>query len=142
MEPIVPNLQAALICDDVRQENNGKFILIGLFDAIMTQSLPTRYPRLFIITRWCSGQGVFEQKTRILQPDQQTPVAEGKLIRVQLPSPEATATNIELFLNVDFKEAGVHWVEILLDTDLLIRFPLRVNQIANAPHPPPGTLPA
>ena len=134
MEPIAPNLQAALICDDVRQEHNGKFILIGLFDAIMTQTLPTRYPRLFIITRWCSGQGIFEQKTRILQPDQQTPVAEGKAIRVQLPSPEATATNIELFLNVDFKDAGIHWIEILLDGDLRLRYPLRVNQI----QPPPG----
>ncbi|MCX6998607.1 MAG: hypothetical protein NTV49_16370, partial [Kiritimatiellaeota bacterium] len=84
MELIIPDLQSALICDDVRQENNGKFILIGLFDVIMAQHLPLTYPRLFVVTRWCSGEGVFEQRTRLLRPDQQTPVAEGQAIRVQL----------------------------------------------------------
>ncbi len=31
---MIPDLQSSLICDDVRQERNGKFMLIGLFDAI------------------------------------------------------------------------------------------------------------
>ena len=31
---LTPDLQSSLICDDVRQERNGKFILIGLFDMI------------------------------------------------------------------------------------------------------------
>ena len=136
MEPIIPDLQSALICDDVRQENNGKFILIGLFDVIMAQHLPLTYPRLFVVTRWCSGEGAFEQRTRLLQPDQQTPVAEGQAIRVPLSGPAATATNIELFLNVCFHEAGLHWVEILLDGDLKIRFPLRVNPLPAATPPP------
>jgi len=29
---MLPDLQSSLICDDVRQERNGKFMLIGLFD--------------------------------------------------------------------------------------------------------------
>ena len=28
---MIPDLQASLLCDDVRQENNGKFMLIGIF---------------------------------------------------------------------------------------------------------------
>ena len=31
---MIPDLQTSLICDDVRQERNGKFILIGIFDVI------------------------------------------------------------------------------------------------------------
>jgi len=139
MEAILPDLQLALICDDVRQENNGKFILIGLFDSIMAQHLPLAYPRLFVVTRWCSGAGDFEQRTRLLQPDQHTPVAEGRAIRVHLAEPAATATNIELFLNVNFHAAGLHWVEVLLDGDLKIRFPLRVTRLpADAAAPPPA----
>ena len=54
-----------------------------------------------------------------------------------VPSPESTATNVEVFVNVAFEEAGAYWVEILLDGDLKVRYPLRVNKVAkragNAP---------
>jgi hypothetical protein len=125
--PIIPDLQSAILCDDVRQERNGKFILIGLFDAIVVPALPVRYPRLFLVTRWCSGQGEFTQRSRILRPDGSTTQVEGQRIPVRLSNPEATATNVEVFLNVEFTIAGTHWVEVLMDGDLKIRYPLRVG---------------
>ena len=131
---MIPDLQSSILCDDVRQERNGKFILIGLFDAIGAPQFPLAYPRLFMVTRWCSGEGNFQQHTRILQPDQSTVLAEGKDIPVHLPSPEATATNVEAFMNVVFKQEGTHWIEILLDGDLKIRFPLRVNKVQIQPQ--------
>ncbi len=133
MNLITPDLQSAILCDDVRQERNGKFILIGLFDAIVIQSLPVRYPRLFMVTRWCSGQGEFQQRSRILKPDQTTVLVEGQSIPVRLPNPEATATNVEVFLNVEFQHEGAHWVEVLIDGDLKIRYPLRVGIIQKQP---------
>lgn len=113
----------------MRQERNGKFILIGLFDAIVAQSMPVRYPRLFMVTRWCSGQGTFQQSTRILKPNQGEAVVTGKTIPVRLSGPEATATNVEVFMNVSFELVGTHWIEILLDGDLKVRYPLRVTQV-------------
>ncbi|MBN1268189.1 MAG: hypothetical protein JXB04_01260 [Kiritimatiellae bacterium] len=130
---MIPDLQSSILCDDVRQERNGKFILIGLFDAIAAHNLPVRYPRLFMVTRWCSGQGEFTQRTRILQPDQATVLLEGKNIPVRLPSSEATATNVEVFVNVAFDKEGTHWIEILLDGDLKLRYPLRVTRVARSP---------
>ncbi len=111
-------------------------MLIGLFDAIGTQNFPMVYPRLFMVTRWCSGEGKFEQRSRILRPDQMSVLVEGKPIPVNLPSPEATATNVEVFLNVAFQEEGTCWIEVLLDGDLKIRYPLRVNKIQPPPQPP------
>ncbi len=72
------------------------------------------------------------EQTRILKPDQSSRLVEGKVIPVRLPSPEATATNVELFMNVSFDEIGTHWVEILLDGDLKIRYPLRVTGVKKA----------
>ncbi len=129
MDKMIPDLQSSILCDDVRQERNGKFILIGLFDAIASQRLPVRYPRLFMVSRWCSGRGRFTQTTRILKPDQHTPVVVGKEIPIELDNPEATATNVEVFINVAFNEEGTHWVELLLDHDIKLRYPLRVNTI-------------
>lgn len=130
---MIPDLQASLLCDDVRQERNGKFILIGLFDALGGAQFPFRYPRLFTVTRWCSGEGVFKQRTRLLKPDQQTVLMEGKEIPVTLASPEANATNVEAFLNLEFEAPGTHWIEVLLDGDIKIRYPLRVNPV-QPPH--------
>ncbi|MBU0677007.1 MAG: hypothetical protein KJ626_02735 [Verrucomicrobia bacterium] len=135
---MIPDLQSSILCDDVRQERNGKFMLIGLFDAIGAQSLPVRYPRLFMVTRWCSGEGRFIQKTRILKPDQSSVLVEGKEIPVKLPSPEATATNVEVFVNVSFEEEGTHWIEIILGGDLKLRYPLRVTKIKQNKAPPSG----
>lgn len=126
---MIPDLQSSLICDDVRQERNGKFMLIGLFDAIHAERFPITFARLCLVTRWCSGEGTFVQRSRLLHPDQQTVLAEGKEVQVKLPSPEAAATSVEVFMNVTFPEAGTCWVEILLDGDLKIRYPLRANQL-------------
>lgn len=135
---MIPDLQSSVLCDDIRQERNNKFILIGLFDAIVAPRLPVRYPRLFMLTRWCSGQGEFVQVTRILKPDQGQSVAEGKQIPVRLANPESIATNVEVFLNVSFEEAGTYWVEILLDGDLKVRYPLRVTAVPTKAAAPPG----
>jgi hypothetical protein len=132
---MIPDLQSSIICDDVRQERNGKFILIGLFDAIGAPELPLRYPRLFAVTRWCSGEGEFVQHTRILNPDLSTVLIEGKDIPVKLPHAESSATNVEVFVNVEFQQEGTYWIEILLDGDIKIRYPLGVKRVQQSgPH--------
>lgn len=129
---MVPDLQACLLCDDVRQERNGKFILIGLFDAINANQYPLVFPRLCLVSRWCNGEGEYRQMSRLLKPDQKTIIAQGQSIPVKLPAVEAIVTNIEVFINIAFTEAGVYWIEVLLDNDLKIRYPLRVTPS----HPP------
>ena len=131
---MIPDLQSSLICDDVRQEGNGKFMLIGLFDAIQSPGFPLTVPKLCLINRWCSGEGEFVQQVRVLMPDQSTPLISGRPVPVRLSSPEFTATNVEFFMNVTFEETGTYWVEVLLDDDLKIRYPLRVNQLARKPE--------
>ncbi len=130
---MIPDLQACLLCDDVRQERNGKFILIGIFDAIASVKLPIRYGRLFLVTRWCSGEGEFQQYTKILKPDQTSVLVEGRRLPTRLKSTEASATNVEVFMNVVFEQFGTHWVELGLDGDLKLRFPLQVRQAKSAP---------
>lgn len=130
---MIPDLQSSLICDDVRQERNGKFMLIGLFDAIHAENLPMTFAKMCLVTRWCSGEGVFTQRSRIIHPDQQTVLATGKDVQVKLPSPEAAATSVEVFMNIVFPTTGTYWVEIMLEDDMKIRYPLRVNQLERRP---------
>jgi len=48
---MISDLQSSLICDDVRQERNGKFMLIGLFDAIGSEQFPLRFGRICLVSR-------------------------------------------------------------------------------------------
>lgn len=130
---MIPDLQMSVLCDDVRQERTGKFILIGLFDVIGTPQFPAIFQRVCIVNRWCSGQGRFTEKTRIIGPDNGVVIAEGQDIPVQLPDTEATVTNVEFFMNLKFDKEGVYWIEILIDGDLKLRYPLRVNRVAVPP---------
>ena len=141
---MTPDLQSSLLCDDVRQERNGKFILIGLFDALGVPGFPTVIPRICIVNRWCSGEGGFTQKSRILKPDGHSIMIEGKDVPVSLQNNEATATCIEFFMNLQFETAGTYWIEILLNNDLKIRYPLRAQKVAPPPgyKPPEGAPPA
>jgi hypothetical protein len=140
---VIPDLQCSVVCDDVRQERNGKFILIGLFDMIGLPQFPGLFPRICIVNRWCCGEGSFRERTRIVAPDNGPVVAEGKEIALQLPNAEASATNVEFFLNLRFDAPGVYWIEVLLDGDLTLRYPLRVNKVNPPPRPPAeGAAPA
>ncbi|MCA1810144.1 MAG: hypothetical protein ABR497_06045 [Kiritimatiellia bacterium] len=135
-EKIHPDLQFSVVCDDVRQEANGKFILIGLFDVISGNKLPVRFPRLCVVNRWCGGDGTFTQVTRIVRPDQSTVLASGREIPVKLKNIEATATNVEVFGNLVMPDPGAYWVEIIMEGELRLRYPLRVVLVA--PPAPPG----
>jgi len=126
-QSMIPDLQSSLLCDDVRQERNGKFILIGLFDVLNFPAFPAVFPRLCVVNRWCCGEGVFQQRSRVVNPDGTT-LVDGKNVRVRLASNEATATSVEFFLNIRFAAEGVYWVEILLEEDLRLRYPLRARR--------------
>ena len=133
---INPDLQASLLCDDVRQERNGKFIVIGIFDMLGVPNFPAVFQRLCVINRWCSGAGEFKQRSRILKADGFSVLVEGKDVPVRLPHAEATATCVEFFLNVRFETEGNYWVEILLDGDLKLRYPLKAQRVKPPGQPP------
>lgn len=139
---MMPDLQMSVLCDDVRQERSGKFILIGLFDVIGMPQFPAIFHRVCLVNRWCSGQGVFTEKTRIVGPDNGSVVAEGQAIKLQMANAESTVTNVEFFMNLKFEKEGVYWIEILLDGDLKLRYPLRVNRVNPGVIPQGGPLPA
>jgi len=138
---MMPDLQMSVLCDDVRQERTGKFILIGLFDVIGIPQFPAMFPRVCIVNRWCSGQGVFKEKTRIVGPGGGL-AGEGQDVVVQLQDGESTVTNVEFFINLRLETEGVYWIEILLDGQMKLRYPLRVNRVTPAQMPSGGPMQA
>ncbi len=131
---MTPDLQSSIICDDVRQERNGKFILIGIYDVIGVPSYPAMFQRVCIVNRWCCGVGEFNQRTRIISPDGKAVTESGGPIRFTMPDDSATVTNIELFMNVKFEREGTYWIEVLVDDQMKLRYPLKAVRVSPPAH--------
>ena len=120
---ILPDLQCSLICEDVRQEANGNIILIGVLNQIVVPQVPVTANKLACFNRWTAGVGEFNEVVKLLAPDQSTVVRENALA-FSLENPGMIRTNVHLFQNVEFAEAGVYYVEVTVDDVLKLRYPL------------------
>jgi len=125
---ILPDLQSAVLCEDVRCEVNGMQTLVGVLSVVPAPGLPITCMRLCIWTRWCGGAGKFRQKSCIVGVDEQQVIAQAQ-VEFALKEMEGHATNVHYFGGVQFQQFGLHHVEIHLDDELRLRFPLPVIQI-------------
>jgi hypothetical protein len=122
---VIPDLQAALVCEDVRLEVNGFNTIVGVVNMIAVPVIPFRIIKFCVFTRWVSGEGNFIQTVRILRPDDEHEVAKTET-HFEMTGGDAHTTNITLFGGLEFQQFGDYPIEILLDGDLFLRFSLRV----------------
>jgi hypothetical protein len=122
---MIPDLQASFACEDVRVEASGAHTIVGIVNYIGAPTLPIQIIKLCVWTRWSSGVGSFVQTTRLVGPDEETVLAEATT-EFRLGNEESHTTNVNIFGGVQFKQVGAHHIEISLDREMKLRFPLRV----------------
>ncbi len=133
---ILPDLQASLLCEEVRQEINGNFILVGVIGVIRVPQVPITAMKLCIFNRWAAGVGVFNEMVRLIAPDHVTLVRQGG-VKFGLQDPAHHATNVTVFGQLEIKTDGVYYLEVLVDDVMKLRFPVPVVVV-----PPPQNNPA
>jgi hypothetical protein len=129
---ILPDLQASLLAEDIRQEASGNFILVGIIGYIHVPQLPAVALKLCVFNRWTAGIGNFSELVRLIAPDGKTVLRESKTT-FALPSPNHHITNGTLFAQPRFETAGVYYIEVHVDEVLKIRYPVPVTLVT-----PPG----
>ena len=127
-DQIQPTLLFSILCDDVRREDNGKFMLLGLFETIGAPQFPVAHPVLYVMNCWCSGVGTFTQRTRIVTPDN-IKLIEDDETEFSLPDLKSKHRIVARFNNIRFNVAGEYAVEVLLNGELKVRYPLVVEQV-------------
>ena len=127
------------MCEEIRQEVTGSFFLIGVINLIRVPQLPVVAFKLSIFNRWTAGIGQFTECVRFIAPDQTTVLRKGE-VKFALQDPNLQATNVTVFGQVEFKTAGTHYVEVLVDDVMKLRYPVPVilapPPAQNPPHPP------
>jgi hypothetical protein len=63
---ILPDLQASLLCEDVRVESSGNFIIVGVISEVRVPQLPIAAYKLCVFNRWTAGIGEFNQEVRLV----------------------------------------------------------------------------
>jgi hypothetical protein len=129
---ILPDLQASLLCEEVRQEVNGNLFLIGVIHFIRVPQLPIVAARLCVFNRWTAGIGQFTETVRLIAPDQTTVISKSEM-KFELRDPALSATGVMVFGQVEFKTAGTYFVEVLVDDVMKLRYPV---PLIHAPPPP------
>jgi hypothetical protein len=137
---ILPDLQASLLCEEVRQEANGNLFLIGVINFIRVPQLPIVAPRLCVFNRWAAGLGQFNEKIRIIAPDQTTVLSKAET-KFELRDPSHCATGVMVFGNVEFKTAGTYFIEVMVDDVMKLRYPVPVILAPPAPGQNPQNPP-
>jgi hypothetical protein len=133
---ILPDLQSSLLCEEVRQEANGNFFLVGVINVIRVPQLPVVAFKLSVFNRWTAGVGQFVESSRFIAPDQTTVLRKGE-VKFDLQDAGLHATNVTVFGQVEFKTAGTYYVEVLVDDVMKLRYPVSVI-VAPPPKQPPA----
>jgi hypothetical protein len=132
---ILPDIQCSLLCEEVRQEANGSFFLIGVVNVVRVPQLPVVAGRLCIFNRWTAGIGRFTETIRFIAPDQMTVLRKSEM-KFELTDPAIQMTNVMFFGGVEFKTAGTYFIEVLVDDVMKLRYPVPVVLV-----PPQGQNP-
>jgi hypothetical protein len=122
---ILPDLQASLLCEEVRQESNGNFFMIGVINLIRVPQLPVTAARLCVFNRWAAGIGQFTETVRVIAPDQTTVLRKAEM-KFELRDAAFQSTNVMVFGQLEFKIAGTYFIEVLVDDVMKIRYPVPV----------------
>jgi len=102
---ILPDLQCSLLCEDIRQETTGNFILVGVINFLRAPQFPVMALKLNVFNRWTAGVGQFTESVRLIGPDQTTVLRKGE-VKFALKDPSLQATNVTMFGQVEFKTAS------------------------------------
>ncbi len=121
---ILPDLQCSLLCEEVRQETTGNFILLGIIAYVRVPQVPVTAFKLCVFNRWTAGLGQFTETVRLVAPDET--VVRQSQVRFALQEATHNATNVTLLTQVELKLAGTYYMEVLVDDVMKIRFPIPV----------------
>jgi hypothetical protein len=132
---ILPDLQCSLVCEEIRQEANGNFFLIGVINFLRVPQLPVVALRLCVFNRWAAGLGQFTETVRLIAPDQTTVLRKGEVM-FALQDASLSATNMTVLQQVEFKTAGVYFIEVLVDDVMKLRYPVPVVHTPPEQKPP------
>ena len=121
-----PNLQFSVLCLNLIEEG-GPPTLQYLFYELPLPELPYKVERFFIINCWINGRGQFRQSIRILDPSGTRKLVDTGDQVLELADSFTPQLMINQLVALSFTEPGPHWVQVYLDGNLALQYPLTIR---------------
>ena len=110
-----PIVLSIVICDTIiRDEQTKKISLIGLFNAIRTDSFPCTHNQMHVYVALTEGHGKYKTEIRFIEAGGEVPIA-GIVGELNFTSPLQIAELNTCWQKLHFKKPGEYIVEILCD---------------------------
>jgi Family of unknown function (DUF6941) len=132
-EPTGPFLAAALLCEQVLGEQSGVLSAIRIVDQVLVTASGTDVPQQMpvagiamkglVMLKSGEARGRFVVTLRVESPAGVR--QEVGQLSVQLQG-GANGANLVMDLNLQVSMPGLHWIDVLLDGNLITRMPLDV----------------
>ena len=119
-----PRLQFSLLCLGV-DESKGPPTFQHVFQTLPAEQFPFSFPPgsgFFVVTGWVHGQGEHTQTTRILTGDGTPLVDSGE--QPFKTTEEGGFMLVQFIESLEFSEPGAYQVEIALDGEAVLDYPL------------------
>lgn len=128
--PVLPEVQAALVCDNVITDKEGRVSLIGIYDTI-TLEMPMKIPpaagvaefNVFVALKSGDVKGKRELVIRSVNPSGET--GPDQVHQISFAG-GASGINVTMRTRMLVKERGLYWFHVLIDGSLVTRIPLRI----------------
>jgi len=83
---------------------------------------------MFIVNRWCKGEGSFTQKVRIVNTKDKSIVFQTEDQPFELADIDRHHTLISRFNNLVFPNSGKYWVDVFLNNELVLNYPIMLKE--------------
>ncbi len=124
---MVPSLQFSIPCLDIDDSAGPQSFQKIFFELPIGADFPYKLSYFFIANGWCSGKGRYSQKLKILNPDGTTLVDTGAQL-IELESPERPYMISNKLVDLVFQAPGLYRVQVFLDDELRLEYPIRIFQ--------------
>ena len=130
-----------LLADYANVTREGKLNIMGIFDRIVVPSFPGRHPQMQLVLRM---EAAFTERDRPHKVEVRFHQPEGSAlfeISAELvvgggdPGEAATANQILTLGNLPLPKEGVYFFAIVVDGDLKLQIPLKVQKAADPSQP-------
>ncbi|MDR2798511.1 MAG: hypothetical protein LBB80_09215 [Treponema sp.] len=118
---------------DFAQENNGKLIIVGTFDTIISRTFPCMHPQLSVVIRirfdlWEFANHSFRIETRDLQGEMSMDPITGNIDVKGVGNATAVSHLVFTISNLRFKNTGVVNFVLYVDDKEIGLIPLHVRK--------------
>ena len=104
-----PKLLNVILCDEVRREDNGKLLVIGMYlGAVLVPRLPFRMPRLSFFLKWETRGSLPAGDFRLVGPSKDAVGGFGMRLEQQPESVAPVFYTTFTLENVQLSEAGTY----------------------------------